>query len=307
MKIVRRNATRMITAIKAGVYTARRHDLVRDPAGAVSTPAAAWIVLAQCPDARLWDNEDGTYVVLVNGNLWHTLSIDPAVCDHHVAYTNVGGKSGTLLIERGTDRRTAALTSAASIRESGGMVHAITMITPTGTHEVTESTPHTATPVPEVHNQDDTAPAVTFHDKPAFLRKELGEGLTDEVADLSKSYLCAMRHDPKHTGVVGWREHEDENSRIRLEWHPYHEVQFASDAEPTRVCEDDAGWITTLADQLREAGGEESENSALRAELEKVRRAYITAALRLQDWDGECLHHDVRGLLEEMRAALRGA
>jgi hypothetical protein len=51
---------------------------------------------------------------------------------HHVAYTNAAGYSGTVLIERGHARRTAALEQVASTRRSGGYVHSITEITPDG-------------------------------------------------------------------------------------------------------------------------------------------------------------------------------
>lgn len=51
---------------------------------------------------------------------------------HHVAYTNANGYDGTVLIERGTNRRTHALEQAASIRRSGGHVHEVIEIHPDG-------------------------------------------------------------------------------------------------------------------------------------------------------------------------------
>lgn len=58
--------------------------------------------------------------------------VDSESNTHHVGYTNAAGYDGTVLVERGTDRRTQALKVAASIRESGGLVHGIVEITPDG-------------------------------------------------------------------------------------------------------------------------------------------------------------------------------
>lgn len=49
----------------------------------------------------------------------------PAEVDHYVRYTNVGGHDGTVLIERGADRRGQALSVAAGIVRSGGTVHEV--------------------------------------------------------------------------------------------------------------------------------------------------------------------------------------
>lgn len=57
---------------------------------------------------------------------------NPETNTHHVKYTNVGGYDGTVLIERGDNRRTQALEQAASIRRSGGHVHEIIEITSRG-------------------------------------------------------------------------------------------------------------------------------------------------------------------------------
>lgn len=67
---------------------------------------------------------------------------NPETNTHHVEYTNVGGYDGTVLIERGDNRRTQALAQAAGIRRSGGHVHRITEITSRGRRlTVVEPTP----------------------------------------------------------------------------------------------------------------------------------------------------------------------
>lgn len=96
------------------------------------------------------------------------------------------------------------------------------------------------------------APTVRFAYEPAIRHEDDGRGGVVELADLSRTHLCAMRHTAEHEAVVGWREHEDADGRIRLEWHPYYEIRLTGDAEPTRVCEDDAGLIGVLSDALRD-------------------------------------------------------
>jgi hypothetical protein len=79
----------------------------------------------------------------------------------------------------------------------------------------------------------------------------------DEVWDPAASYQCGMRHDTEHGGTVGWREHEYSDTygadHITQEWVPFYEVRLPGDEEPTRFCEDCAGWLTALAPHLLES------------------------------------------------------
>lgn len=99
---------------------------------------------------------------------------------------------------------------------------------------------------------------LVVHDEPALktVPAEPGE-LPYEVADQDISYQCAMRHDDQPTrGDVGWVEHEYSDTYGRdlmdLKWVPFYEIQLPGDTEPTRICEDCAGWLTTLAPHLLE-------------------------------------------------------
>jgi hypothetical protein len=103
------------------------------------------------------------------------------------------------------------------------------------------------------------APPLVLRDEPALktMPAEPFE-LPDEVADRDVSYQCAMRHDGQPThGYVGWIEHEHSDTYgrdlIDLVWVPFYEIQLPGDAEPTRFCEDCAGWLTALAPHLLES------------------------------------------------------
>lgn len=90
----------------------------------------------------------------------------PAENDHHVRYTNANGYDGTVLIEWGTDRRGQALRQAASIRDSGGVVHEIVEVTQQGLLTVDE--PATAAPLD-----------LTVRDSTIFRRVRLTQGHID--------------------------------------------------------------------------------------------------------------------------------
>lgn len=101
----------------------------------------------------------------------------------------------------------------------------------------------------------DVAGAVLgFYDEPA-LKTVVDDDLgPDEVWDPAVSYQCGMRHNSQYDGIVGWREHEYSDTYGRdlmdLKWVAYYEVQLPGDSEPTRFCEDCAGWLTALAPHL---------------------------------------------------------
>jgi hypothetical protein len=135
MTTIRRNATRKIAAIRNAARTVKRYDLAGGFHGEDTTADAAFSQLAEYDFARLRDNGDGTYVVAVHSNLWYEIDIRPTAeqaggLAHEVDYTNKNGHSGSILIERGDDRRNQAFESARQAEASGTTVHGVYVVVP---------------------------------------------------------------------------------------------------------------------------------------------------------------------------------
>lgn len=74
MKTISRRATKKTAAIRAAVTHGQVYSLSNDfHPGEIKNMDYVWDTLASNADARLVDNEDGTYTVSVHGNLWYKL------------------------------------------------------------------------------------------------------------------------------------------------------------------------------------------------------------------------------------------
>ncbi|NUT90919.1 MAG: hypothetical protein HOY78_02700 [Saccharothrix sp.] len=132
---IRRNATRKIAAIKNAARTATRYS-VGEAAMVPSTVEDAFSVLNAITSARLLDNGDGTFTVRVHSDTWfYVIDVRPtdeqaARMDHEVDYTNKAGHSGSILIERGNDRRNQAFRTASQTESSGTTIHGVYVVVP---------------------------------------------------------------------------------------------------------------------------------------------------------------------------------
>lgn len=125
--------------------------------------------------------------------------------DHHVRYTNYGGRDGTVLIEHGPDRRRQALDQAAGIRASGGTVHDITEITPQGPRTVDE-------PPPTLSPQHELADQIA-----AALGTDLGHGWTARPDHDDRHHFTLHGPDDMQVGIdIGAADYMPAKLRDRL-------------------------------------------------------------------------------------------
>jgi hypothetical protein len=152
MRTIARTHKNKIAAVRAAVVEVKIHNLAGGFIGQSTTVDAALSAHQDYDDARLVDNEDGTYNVNLHANLWYKLYTAQAIADrdaapavedaevptYEIAYTNVHGYSGTLTGRGDADTRTASLAAAQGIRDTGGTA-TVFEVTVSGRSEVTEA------------------------------------------------------------------------------------------------------------------------------------------------------------------------